>query len=150
MHHRCESPRSTYFADYGGRGISVCLEWFNFWAFLKDMGPTYQAGLEIERRDNDAGYFPENCYWGTDEQQANNKRNSHWITTPWGRLTIPQASRASGIGTAAIRKRLKLGWSAEHLFIAPSPLPLSKRLMGREVAMDIAANNLRLATTPPA
>lgn len=73
MHQRCRSPKSRSYADYGGRGITVCPEWNDFKQFLIDMGPR-PPGLTLDRVDNDIGYHPDNCRWATASQQASNKR----------------------------------------------------------------------------
>lgn len=75
MLQRCRNPRNRRFKDYGGRGITVCERWLSFDNFLADMGEP-PLGLTIERRDNDKGYEPGNCYWATYKVQANNQRRS--------------------------------------------------------------------------
>jgi hypothetical protein len=70
---RCK--RSPYYKDR----IEVCDRWKDFTNFLKDMGERAPAAsfkdlLTIERRDNDRGYEPDNCYWATWTQQNRNKR----------------------------------------------------------------------------
>jgi len=80
MVQRCTNPNSTKYADYGGRGITVCERWKNsFGDFLADMGER-PNGLSIERVDNDKGYSPENCVWADNFAQARNTRRTSRIT----------------------------------------------------------------------
>lgn len=75
MKSRCQDSNNGRFSDYGGRGITVCERWLeSFENFFEDMGLRPGKGYSIERRDNDAGYSPENCHWATDVEQRANQR----------------------------------------------------------------------------
>jgi hypothetical protein len=74
MIQRCGDPTHAAWKDYGGRGIKVCVRWQLFANFWKDMGPTYQPGLTLDRINNDRGYKLSNCRWATWEVQNRNKR----------------------------------------------------------------------------
>lgn len=76
MRNRCLNPKGNEFHNYGGRGIKVSKRWDDFLTFLKDMGPKPGKDFSIERRNNNKGYFPSNCYWGTPLEQSRN-RNSN-------------------------------------------------------------------------
>lgn len=62
---------------YQDRGITVCDEWLVFENFLDwALSHGYKKGLQIDRRDNDKGYYPENCRWVTPKENMNNRRNT--------------------------------------------------------------------------
>lgn len=71
---RCNNPNTPGYANYGGRGISVCSRWYHFRFFAADMGQKPAPELTLERTDNDNGYEPGNCKWGTRTEQAWNRR----------------------------------------------------------------------------
>lgn len=74
MKARCLDVNHQAYHNYGARGITVCERWMTFEPFLEDMG-FCPEGLEIERMDNDDGYYKENCKWATRSEQQSNKRH---------------------------------------------------------------------------
>jgi len=75
MKRRCHDPNHVSYAQYGGRGIHVCNEWYNsFAAFLHYIGKRPSRGHSIDRKDNNKGYEPGNVKWSTAKEQAANKR----------------------------------------------------------------------------
>lgn len=74
MIQRCTNPNAAKYEHYGGRGITVCKEWFSFSNFLKDMGERPDKSLTLDRIKNEKGYYRENCRWATKEQQLQNTR----------------------------------------------------------------------------
>lgn len=72
---RCTNPRHQAFADYGGRGISVCAEWrYDFVAFFNHVGPRPSPVHSIDRVNNNGNYEPGNVRWATAVEQAHNRR----------------------------------------------------------------------------
>ena len=62
---RCYNPNSTGYMYYGGKGITICDEWLNdHTAFEKwSLENGYSDDKEINRKDPNKGYCPENCEW---------------------------------------------------------------------------------------
>jgi hypothetical protein len=75
MRQRCTYPGNVKWADYGGRGITVCERWLNSFAeFLADMG-VRPPGMTLDRfPNNDGNYEPGNCRWATRSEQRKNQR----------------------------------------------------------------------------
>lgn len=76
MKKRIYNPNEAYYSDYGGRGLKMCQEWTNDFEsfYLWAISNGYADNLSIDRKDNDIGYFPDNCKWSTPKEQANNRR----------------------------------------------------------------------------
>jgi hypothetical protein len=72
---RCTKVSDKSYPQYGGRGISLCLEWANYENFMGwAIGAGYKETLTIDRIDNWKGYEPGNCRWATHRQQRHNQR----------------------------------------------------------------------------
>lgn len=66
------------YKNYDGRGIKVCDGWFNdpnaFYAWALANG--FRDGLQIDRRDNNKGYSPDNCWFVTPSRNMRNTRKT--------------------------------------------------------------------------
>lgn len=134
---RCLDPSDKDFRNYGARGITVSKAWAaSFDTFWKDMNETYRPELTLGRKNNDRGYSKANCAWETPRQQANNTRNSVWLETPQGRLTLEQAAQAYGLRSTTLSARLhRYGWPLERALNTPGRKKYStSRTAARAVA----------------
>ena len=113
---RCRLPTHQAWANYGGRGLTVCTEWQeSFESFWGDLGPTYSPGLTLDRRDNMAGYRPGNCRWVSDKVQANNTRANVAVAGTTAALLAEQL----GVKRSTMYYRLSAGVPVERLGDAP-------------------------------
>ena len=129
MKDRCYNPDSLSYKNYGARGIKVCDRWLeSFQNFCEDMYEGYKKGLQIDRKDNNGSYTPENCRWATPKENGRNKRNNHLITTALGTKTLAEQAELAGIPRMQIYLRLKAGMP-EELSIVPKKGKLSIKIL---------------------
>lgn len=109
---RCFNPNSDYYSIYGGRGITMCLEWQNsFEAFYSDMGDCPNPNYSIDRINPDDNYCKSNCRWVSNESgiQAINQRKKKSNTSgvkgvDWNKASNKWQARITTKG-----KRIYLG-----------------------------------------
>ena len=73
---RCSNSNNGNYKRYGERGIRVCEQWMNSFESFRDwsLANGYLCTLEIDRINNDAGYYPDNCRWVTHKENCQNRR----------------------------------------------------------------------------
>jgi len=130
MKSRCSNHKSKHYKNYGGRGITVCGEWADdFMNFYEDMSVDWKKNLELDRRDNDKGYYKDNCRWITRKQNTRNKggirgstskyKGVHWYQM--GNKWVSQVSKNSKryyLGAFTCEKEAALAYNkkAKELF----------------------------------
>lgn len=77
MRQRTKNPHNSHYKYYGGKGISVCIEWDTYFLIFYDwaMANGYTDKLTIDRIDGDGNYCPENCRWVTPGDNTRNQKH---------------------------------------------------------------------------
>jgi hypothetical protein len=107
---RCTNQNAPRFADYGGRGITVCKRWMNFKLFVEDMGHR-PAGMSLDRINNNGNYEPSNCRWASRVAQANNAPSNKKIHFRGETFGEAEWARRIGIKRTTLQYRLRSGWT---------------------------------------
>lgn len=118
---RCFNSNSKSYENYGGRGITVCAEWKDDFLTFKEwaMRNGYKQGLSIDRKNNNLGYYPENCQWADKKTQQNNRRANHFISLNGVKKTVKQWEEITGIKANTIIRRIRSGWASERAILTP-------------------------------
>jgi hypothetical protein len=74
MNLRCSCPDRKDSKWYYDKGIKVCESWKTFANFKRDMEPSWEEGLWLDRINSDEDYTPENCRWITPSKQQINRK----------------------------------------------------------------------------
>lgn len=116
---RCLNPSTPCYSRYGGRGISICEQWRDFWVFAADMGPR-PPGMSIERIDNDGNYEPENCRWATQAEQTRNYARNIRVVVDGERLCLKDACAKLGYSYGGIVLRVSRGEDPQSAISRPT------------------------------
>jgi hypothetical protein len=126
---RCFNPKCPQYRYYGGRGITIYLDWANdFSAFVRDVGERPSLQHSIERIDNNGNYEPGNCRWATKREQVRNRRNNAFVTINGVTKLAIDWSVEFGFPPYTITRRIKKGLIGDDL-TAPL-LPRGKHRRG--------------------
>lgn len=117
MKKRCDNPNATEYKNYGGRGITYCLEWKEFQNFYDwAISNGWQDKLTIDRIDTNNNYCPENCRWVDMKTQENNTTRNHYIEYDNVKYTLSSLSEFLNIPYNVVRYRISTcKWTVEQL-----------------------------------
>lgn len=108
MNRRCSDASFARYENYGGRGIRVCSDWqdspvvFIGWAEANG----YRKGLQIDRKDNDGDYSPDNCQFVTGaENRRNTRRSFIWTIDGVEYSSSGEAAKALGVSKPCVASR---------------------------------------------
>ena len=131
---RCLNENSMYYADYGGRGITICEEWnnnflsFYEWAINNGYDEKAERGkYTIDRIDNNGDYSPQNCRFVDMSVQCNNKRNVVHVEYNGELKTLKECSELTGIKSETLRRRYHNGDRGDDLFRAVLPTTRTRK-----------------------
>ena len=117
MKKRCYLKSHEAYVNYGGRGITVCDEWYDDFKAFHDwcIANGWQKGLEVDRYpNNDGNYEPSNCRITTTKKNNNNKRTNVSITYNGETKTATEWSEIYGGHRSNVSARIKKGLSPEE------------------------------------
>ncbi len=106
---RCHNPDNSRHADYGGRGITVCIEWReSFDRFCNDVGEQPSPQHTIDRfPDSNGNYEPGNVRWATSKQQNRNRRSVKKYELCGQLRTLPEWAELAGMPFARVSSRVR-------------------------------------------
>ena len=120
MKQRCLNPNRNGFKDYGGRGITVCKEWLDFYSFYSwAVANGYTEKLTLDRINPNDSYYPNNCRWISAAEQQRNKTNNRLITIKGKTLLLCDWAKNYGIRASVILNRIRSGWTEEEAITTP-------------------------------
>ena len=120
MKNRCLNKNNKRYSYYGGRGIVLFEKWQNYIEFHKwAINNGYSENLTIDRINVNGNYYPDNCKWATQKEQANNRTNNVFITHNGETKTVMQWSEHLGFGYHVLKNRLKRKWTIERALTTP-------------------------------
>lgn len=130
MKDRCYNKNSDSYADYGGRGITICDEWRDYGKFREwALANGYEEGLTVERKYVNGNYEPSNCEFIPNNKQSENTRRSVFISA-WGeskQAKYWEQDPRCIINRHALKERIKLGWKPEEAMTTPYLRPNKNR-----------------------
>lgn len=104
MKQRTQNPNCKAYKNYGGRGIKTCDEWQSFEPFCNwALSNGYKVGLDLDRKNNDKGYSPDNCRWVTRQENVNNRRVTILLTVNGETHSCDQWEKKSGIPRGTLK-----------------------------------------------
>lgn len=118
---RCYNVNNDKYDYYGGRGIKVAREWHdakNFIVWAQASG--YKQGLQLDRKNNDGNYCPNNCRFVTSSVNARNRSSVVLLMYKGKTKCLTEWCRILNLNYDTTRARIvRYRWSVEKAFETP-------------------------------
>ena len=119
LKNRCTNPNIPGYKNYGGRGITVCKDWYDFSNFIKDMGKRPGENYSLDRINNDGNYCKDNCRWATKHEQVRNRRTNVYVEYKGKQRILKDLAIEVGLNYQLLQRRLSKGMSIEEAINKP-------------------------------
>lgn len=121
---RCYNPKSISYRWYGAKGVTMCEDWKNncdsFYSWAMSNG--YKKGLQIDRINNDTGYYPENCRFVTPKENIRNNSTTVVVFYNGERRPLVEWVELYGLKYKRTIDRYSRGLRGDELF-SPNKMP---------------------------
>ena len=118
---RCSNSRNADYKFYGGRGISIYPEWESnfsaFYEYVSQLEHCGEDGYTLDRIDVDGNYEPGNLRFADNRTQKRNTHRNVWVDYYGVQMLLVDVAKITGIKYDTLRRRIKLGWTGDDLFI---------------------------------
>ena len=135
MYDRCYKKSTVSYPYYGARGIRIDDRWLGkegYNNFVKDMGPSFDPSLSLDRIDPNKNYSRENCRWVTNKEQQNNRTDNVAVEYNGKQYKSIRSVMDDLIANGYINKddprvgllhtRLTNGWTLKEAINIPAPI----------------------------
>ncbi len=117
MKQRTTNPKVKCFPNYGGRGIIMCDDWLksfeNFFEWANNSG--WKKSMQIDRIDNDQGYFPENCRWVTPLDNSRNRRVTKMVEFNGSNIPLAKFCEDHQLDYEVVSRKVNAGWNTKTI-----------------------------------
>ena len=118
MKARCYNKTVKQYKDYGGKGVTICIEWLSDFKSFYDWAITngWQKGLQLDKDIKGTGlvYSPENCLFVTPKENSNKRITNKLIFYNGETKTVSQWADYFSISVKNLYQRLSRGASFEN------------------------------------
>lgn len=126
---RCDNKENKAYHNYGGRGISVCSRWYDFFSYISDLPDDFFVGAQLDRIDNSSDYRPGNVRWVTVSSNSKNRRTNRNITFGGRTMCASDWAKNIGISIPTLMERLDT-WELSDALMLPKGTRLHNRWDG--------------------
>lgn len=106
MKARCKETTTPNAKRYFERNITYDAKWEKFENFYADMSEGFASDREIDRKDNNLGYFKENCHWVSKQANVRNRSNTVYVQVNGKPRILAEVCEEKGLRYKTVWQRI--------------------------------------------